>query len=391
MQNTEADTAGSLATSFHDARARATARNSVVWRVCAYRPSAITVDPNRPGARSVDEEHVNKLAESIRARGLEQAIVIKDTSTYKQKNGAKFLVKRSASLLEGRHRLAAWSKVHSDAPIPCVHASRADDSPAEHKITDELAALEGNALRLELTPEQRAKSIARVAELMREAEPAGGVAANFVSGETKIKKRGRPKKPDSVNAVAAKAGKSRATVARDLRRARGEEPMPKKAAPTSPTVPADDMWGVVGSYVIQHRGYEIEVQREDRLTDRGRGWWARCAGKADGGEAGAIGGGVSKKGATRKKAIEAAQREIDSYLDVSESLEAPEPTSTASPTAPSEPVAALEGSSADVPAEIMARQALRLFRQWRKDFAKVLDGELCQKLDAIEAALEEVH
>src|SRR5437016_6164896 len=40
-------------------------------RVAVFRPSEIEIDPDRPGARPLDMAHVDRLAQSIRVRGLD--------------------------------------------------------------------------------------------------------------------------------------------------------------------------------------------------------------------------------------------------------------------------------------------------------------------------------
>jgi hypothetical protein len=154
--------------------------------------SGISVPPDR--LRALQPDKVLELAESIKQRGrLLQPIVVRP------RNGAD----NGYWLVGGWHRLEAVRKLGHD----CIEAKVLDGVDADAAL---LAEIDENLIRAELSPAERKLHIARRKELY-DAQP----SAPKRGGDRRSKSPKETLK-SYVDDTAAKTGKGRSTVARDV-------------------------------------------------------------------------------------------------------------------------------------------------------------------------------
>ena len=160
----------------------------------------IDVSPNR--MRRLRPEVVDDLAESIRANGLIHPI------TVCRGEG------RRLRLVAGRHRLAAVQKL----AIPMIAATTVDDGDAA-----QLAEIDENLIRADLSPAERTIHLAERKRLYLKQHPeTESVRVRGGPGRRK-KNESRPatgKAPAFIEDTAKKTGKHRATIAREVARAK---------------------------------------------------------------------------------------------------------------------------------------------------------------------------
>jgi hypothetical protein len=165
------------------------------------RRPVVSIDParivSRDRLRKLRLDAVDVLAESIKAQGLLQPIIV-------QRRGADFI------LIAGRHRLQAVRKLKHDS----IRAEIADGFDADQVL---LAEIDENLVRADLTPAERALHISKRKELYEAAHPEtkhGGDRRSVGSSSQNENLKA------FVADTAAKTGKGRSTVARDATRAK---------------------------------------------------------------------------------------------------------------------------------------------------------------------------
>jgi N6-adenosine-specific RNA methylase IME4 len=152
--------------------------------------------------RKLRPELVDELAESIRVQGLLHPIILRPRS----RDGIGYL------LVVGRHRLEAVRKLKHDNIRAEIHDGMDADAA-------ELAEIDENLIRADLTPAERAQHIGRRKELYEEQHPETKHGATLKRG-TKKAPRSQNENSAFVDDTAAKTGKGRSTVARDATRAK---------------------------------------------------------------------------------------------------------------------------------------------------------------------------
>jgi N6-adenosine-specific RNA methylase IME4/ParB-like chromosome segregation protein Spo0J len=174
--------------------------------------SGIAVQPDR--MRQLRPEVVDEIAESIKERGLLQPIIVRP-----RKGSGYFLV-------AGRHRLAAVKKLkHED--IACVVL---DGLSADQAL---LAEIDENLVRGDLTPAETAAHHAERKRLYEKLHPEtkrGSAGGRAKAAKTKkgAKSQNETQQPGYTKDVVKKTGKSRATVAREVARAKDIDPQALK-------------------------------------------------------------------------------------------------------------------------------------------------------------------
>jgi hypothetical protein len=152
----------------------------------------------RKDARKIDEATVSRLVESIREIGLINALRVREASRPDHPNAWE--------VIAGGHRLRALRKLGFET-APCVVVN--DDD-----LRSELAMIDENLMRAELTPADRAAQTARRKAIYLELHPETARSGNvgpqrqFVAAET----------PSFANATAQAIGKDARTVQRDAER-----------------------------------------------------------------------------------------------------------------------------------------------------------------------------
>jgi ParB family chromosome partitioning protein len=111
------------------------------------------------GRRSVDDAHVDQLARSMADIGLQYPIIVR----YIEDRASSFGRDDSILLVAGRHRLEAAKRL-GWAQIDCIYVDL-DDLHAE------LAEIDENLIRRNLTPSQEAEAIARRKAIYEELHP----------------------------------------------------------------------------------------------------------------------------------------------------------------------------------------------------------------------------
>jgi N6-adenosine-specific RNA methylase IME4/ParB-like chromosome segregation protein Spo0J len=165
--------------------------------------ASITVPRNR--LRALRPETVDELTESIRARGLLQAIVVRPGSP-------------GYVLSAGRHRLEAHRKLGL-ASIRAVVREGLDADQAE------LIEIDENLIRADLSPIERDLHHARRKQLYERAHP-----ETKRGGDRRSKSHGATlKSPAFINDTARKTGAHRATVARSVARGTALNEIPNAA------------------------------------------------------------------------------------------------------------------------------------------------------------------
>jgi uncharacterized ParB-like nuclease family protein len=149
----------------------------------------------RDRLRKLRPDKVDALAESINAQGQLQPIIV-------QRHGADYL------LIAGRHRLQAARQLKHDT----IRAEIAGELDADQAL---LIEIDENLMRAELSPAERALHVSRRKGLYEKAHPETKHGGDRKSG-------GSSSQNENLNFVAdtaAKTGKGRSTVARDVTRA----------------------------------------------------------------------------------------------------------------------------------------------------------------------------
>ena len=148
---------------------------------------------SRDRLRKLRLDKVDALAESIKARGLLQPIVV-------QRRGADF------ELIVGRHRLQAVRKLGHDI----IRTEIADGLDADQAC---LIEIDENLVRADLTDAERALHIGKRKEIYEKVHPKTKHGAVGRGGKSSQNEN------SFVTDVAKKTGKGRSTVARDVTRA----------------------------------------------------------------------------------------------------------------------------------------------------------------------------
>lgn len=164
--------------------------------------SGIAIPPDR--LRKLRQEVVDELAASIRVHGLLHPILIRPRS----RNGIGFM------LVAGRHRLAAVKQLKHEA-------IRAEVREGMEADAAELAEIDENLIRADLSPAERAAHQARRKELYEKRHPETKVGGDRRSKRARSKSQVATLKQTFIEDVADKTGKHRATIAREV--ARGQK------------------------------------------------------------------------------------------------------------------------------------------------------------------------
>jgi N6-adenosine-specific RNA methylase IME4/ParB-like chromosome segregation protein Spo0J len=167
--------------------------------------SGIAVKPDR--LRRLRPEVVNELAESIRAQGLLHPIILRPRS----KNSVGFKKGICFVLVAGRHRLEAVRKLEHDS----IRAEIREGLEAE---AAELAEIDENLVRADLSPVERAMHVARRKEIYEEQHPETKQGGAPGAGRGKKKRSQESQNETFVKDTARKTGRGRSTVARDATR-----------------------------------------------------------------------------------------------------------------------------------------------------------------------------
>jgi N6-adenosine-specific RNA methylase IME4 len=163
------------------------------------RLDAISIAPNR--MRKLRPEFVDELAQSIGDRGLLQAVVVAPKG-------------QGYRLIAGRHRVEAARKLG-------WQTIRADVVEGLTAVRAELDEIDENLIRADLSPAERALHLGRRKELYEREHPETrkGSAGGRAKAAKGAKSQDATKQPPAfIDDAAAKTGKHRATVARDVAR-----------------------------------------------------------------------------------------------------------------------------------------------------------------------------
>ena len=150
------------------------------------------------GRRKVSEERVKELAGSIEEIGLLQPIILVDEAVDK------------ARLVAGLHRLNAFKMLERER-IPAVRRNIGD-------LDVELAEIDENLIREDLSPSERASLTARRKQIYLARYPEtkhGGAPGKAGGGKKKAKD---PKSGSFVKTTSKKTGRSRSSISDDVKR-----------------------------------------------------------------------------------------------------------------------------------------------------------------------------